>query len=203
MTLRKLVLFALAIGVAWWLVCPAPPAAWTGRPAPEPPVQSTHDLPGAWTHGEYTVTPLASFAARAVVLSRRDYRGGHEGELCPTDYALGWGAMSDPAVLNAIKISQSMRWFFYKWRGKLPVPAEEVGRSASNMHLIPANDAVRRELAKVRRHDLLSFSGYLVEVRHPDGWRWTSSLSRTDSGRGACEVVWVVRAERATIPASR
>jgi len=33
--------------------------------------------------------------------------------------------------------------------------------------------------------------GYLISIRGEDGWHWRSSLSRTDSGDGACEVVWV------------
>jgi hypothetical protein len=55
---------------------------------------------------------------------------------------------------------------------------------------------VRRELDRVRRHDLIELSGYLVEVRHGDGWTWRSSLSRDDAGAGACEVVWVESVNR-------
>jgi hypothetical protein len=67
------------------------------------------------------------------------------------------------------------------------------------MHLIPASDEVRQALARVKRHELVTISGYLVAVQHPDGWRWRSSVSRTDSGGGACELIWVERAERAAI----
>ena len=30
-------------------------------------------------------------------------------------------------------------------------------------------------------------------MRAPDGWRWRSSLTREDTGAGACELVWVER----------
>jgi hypothetical protein len=30
-----------------------------------------------------------------------------------------------------------------------------------------------------------------VDVSAPDGWQWRSSRTRTDSGAGACEVIWV------------
>ena len=33
----------------------------------------------------------------------------------------------------------------------------------------------------------------LIEVRGADGWRWRSSLTREDTGAGACELVWVER----------
>jgi hypothetical protein len=35
------------------------------------------------------------------------------------------------------------------------------------------------------------FKGYLVKVEAPDCWRWVSSLTRTNIGAGACELVWV------------
>jgi hypothetical protein len=30
-----------------------------------------------------------------------------------------------------------------------------------------------------------------VRVEAADGWSWTSSLTRDDTGPGACEVMWV------------
>jgi hypothetical protein len=43
----------------------------------------------------------------------------------------------------------------------------------------------------VRAGSLVRFSGYLVKVEAPDGWAWVSSLTRDDTGAGACELVWV------------
>ena len=46
-------------------------------------------------------------------------------------------------------------------------------------------------LKNVSVGDVVSLSGFLVDVSRADGWRWTSSLSREDSGGGACELLWV------------
>ena len=32
---------------------------------------------------------------------------------------------------------------------------------------------------------------YLVDVDHGSGWHWRSSMSRNDTGDGACELVYV------------
>jgi len=48
----------------------------------------------------------------------------------------------------------------------------------------------------VRRHDLVSLEGYLVEIAGPEGYHWRSSLSRDDTGGGACEVMWVTSVTR-------
>ena len=45
--------------------------------------------------------------------------------------------------------------------------------------------------AHLRPGDIFKFDGYLVEADGQNGYKWVSSLTRSDSGAGACEVVWV------------
>jgi hypothetical protein len=59
------------------------------------------------------------------------------------------------------------------------------------MHMIPADENVGRALAAVRPGQMVRLQGWLVEARRGDGWTWRSSLTREDSGHGACEVVYV------------
>ena len=37
----------------------------------------------------------------------------------------------------------------------------------------------------------LTLRGYLVQAQAPDGWHWRSSLTREDTGGGACELIFV------------
>ena len=39
--------------------------------------------------------------------------------------------------------------------------------------------------------DVVSLDGMLVEADKANGWRWRSSLTRDDTGNGACELVYV------------
>jgi hypothetical protein len=140
----------------------------------------------------YRIQPLESFALEARVLGAEHYRLGREAELAPVDLALGWGPMSDSAVLEKIAISQGNR--FYYWRvDEFPIPRREIEVNSANMHMIPANDEVARALASVRTGSVVRLEGYLVEASAADGWRWRSSLTREDTGNGACELVWVER----------
>lgn len=59
------------------------------------------------------------------------------------------------------------------------------------MHLIAADAAVDATLDRIREGHIVSLSGYLVNVEGDDGWRWRSSLRRTDTGAGACELIYV------------
>ncbi len=183
----------LVCGVMAWLLWPAGPAVshWSGMPAPDGPRQETGGLPTAWKVGGYEVIPLARYSVKAVVLSRETYRTGREADVSPLDLALGWGPMSDEKVIKALNITQSGRWYHYRWPDVPPLAPELIVANSANTHIIPANGTVRTTLDKVRPHALASFAGYLVEVRHPDGWKWRSSLSRNDSGGNACELMWV------------
>ncbi|CUA83239.1 MULTISPECIES: hypothetical protein [Gulbenkiania] len=163
------------------------------------PLQTPADGVAPVVVNGYTLTPLARFDISARVLSRREYKQDREAELSQLDLALGWGAMSDSAVLRKLEITQSDRFFF--WRASaLPIPRDEVVRSASNMHLIPADPTVRRTLLSAGKGDGVHLTGYLVEARGQKNYVWRSSLSREDSGRGACELVYVTAAEVLPLP---
>jgi len=155
------------------------------------PQQKNIGSPQSFEYKGYTVKPLATFAIEARILSKERYWMGREAELSPVDLALGWGSMSDETVLDQLDISQGGR--FYYWRANsLPIPAGEISSHSANMHLIPADENVASVLkGRTREGDIVRFSGYLVSVVHPDGWRWKSSLTRNDTGAGACELVYV------------
>lgn len=140
---------------------------------------------------DFTLRPLADFTVEARVLSRHDYHFGTESELSPTDLALGWRGMSDSAVLAKLDISQSGRFFHYRWRDAPPLPPRDIIRSSANMHMIPADAGVARQIKAVRVGDIVTLRGQLVAVTRPDGWHWTSSLTRDDTGAGACELIYV------------
>src|SRR4051794_6284733 len=62
-------------------------------------------------HGEFHLKPLARFSIDARVLHRKTYGYDRLARLAPIDLAVGWGPMSDQAVLEQIKITQSMRFY--------------------------------------------------------------------------------------------
>jgi hypothetical protein len=140
----------------------------------------------------YRITPLAFFEIEARVLSRERYRFGRAAELSPIDLALGWGPMSAQEVIEQLQISQSNR--YYRWRtDRLPLPAPLISSHSANMHISPAADPIEDELMKLRKGHIVRMGGYLIQANAPDGWHWRSSLSRADTGDGACEIVLVNR----------
>lgn len=148
----------------------------------------------SWQKGKHTFTARADFSMSARVLSTERYWFDGASAVSPIDFAVGWGRMSDQAVIDQLGFGQGQRWYRYWPKGKQwPIPIQEITSSSANMHMIPADEEVLKVLRSVRPGDLISLAGYLVQVTSDGGWRWDTSLTRTDAGNGACEIVWVKR----------
>jgi hypothetical protein len=154
------------------------------------PRQLSLSRPLAWQKDRYLIKALAQFSLQARVLSKEAYWFDREADLSPMDLALGWGPMSDQSILDQLNISQGGRRYFW-WGRPLPLSAEEIYAHSSNMHILPANEEVENLLDQICSGDIVTLRGYLVAAQADDGWHWRSSLSRTDRGDGACEVIWV------------
>jgi hypothetical protein len=190
------------VGASLWACNYEAPARWKGLPAGKAPIQTSQALPPVFTHQEYSIQPLAGYSVTAVVLSRDRYRFDAAAKLCPMDLALGWGPMSAASVINQLKISQGGRFYEYSWKDEPPLDPALIVSNSANTHCIPADDAVRSKLLAVKRHDIVTLRGYLVEVRGANGFHWRSSLTRDDSRGGACELLWVTEVERKRPPSS-
>ncbi len=141
----------------------------------------------ALRRGDFTLRPRAEFSATVRILRREDYARDWIAPLAPTDFAVGWGAMSDSAVLEHIDISQANRFYF--WRTRIwPVSRQVIERHSANWHVIAASDAVRTTLHQLRAGSVVELEGQLVDVEGRDAGIVTS-LSRNDTGPGACEIL--------------
>ena len=187
-------LACIAVLVAAWFVYSRINAPITYPPGvllAGEPEQRVPPYDVSFNYKKFQLKPLAGFVLDARVLHRKTYRYDPGAALVPVDLAVGWGPMSDQAVLDHLKISQSARFYFYEYQGQPPIPKEEIISHSTNMHLIPATDEIAARCKSLRPGDLIHLSGLLVQATGPGIGTWTSSLTRTDSGNGACELVWV------------
>ena len=163
--------------------------------APNGPHQETYATPGTPFHIKdgVTLTPRADFTVTARVLGTEHYRYDAPAKIIPVDLGLGWGRMSDSAVLARIDFSQSDRflWWHTKNHQPLPIAASELITSATNIHPIAATEDIARSIDALRPGQIVRLSGRLVDLEKPDGYQLPTSLSRNDSGAGACEVLYV------------
>jgi hypothetical protein len=157
------------------------------------PVQLEIGYAPAITRGDFSLKPRADFRATVRVLRREDYAMGTLAKLVPTDLAVGWGRMSDSAVLEDIEISQANRFYFWRTEN-WPLPREEIETHSANWHVIPENSAVSAVLRKLRAGSVVELRGRLVDVEGQGGGMRTS-MSRDDTGAGACEIILTTSAK--------
>lgn len=183
-------LFLLSGAVTFWFWYDPFVSVGPGITAPNEPVQENLNENGMMMVDDYFLTPLATFQIEARVLSTQRYRSGRESDLSPLDLTLGWGPMSDETNLEKIDIRQSARFYFWK-TDRFPIPRRDIEINSANMHMIPSSKSVESRLKQIKPGETVTITGKLVNVEAADGWRWKTSLTRNDTGNGACEIVYV------------
>ena len=159
---------------------------------PEEPEQANIERATAWPYKGAKVTPLAEFRMRGRVLLTNHYYMGKEATVSPVDLTLGWRLMSNQEVLDQLRLEKLPRAYSWSWRNnKFPARVADIVEHSANMHMVPATDEIAKRLESIVQANVVSLRGYLVQINFSDGGVWRSSLTRKDSGNGACELVWV------------
>lgn len=135
---------------------------------------------------DQSISVLKPFKGDFRILGSKLYTHDEQAKFSPIDYAVSWGLFAEPEIARQISVNQYDRYLNWKI-DRLPVPAEQAMQMVSNMHIIPANPEIAKKIKYVKRGDLVRLKGELVEVKDKD-LVWTSSLTPTDTGEGACEV---------------
>lgn len=168
------------------------PIDWpAGELVANDPTQASVEGAVAIQRQSFELLPRARFSAQVRVLSHERYRAGDFAEISPLDLAVGWGPMSDSAVIEELEISQSNRFYYWHYDDEPPIPEGDIVTHSSNWHLVPAGDAVWSELRGVRVGDIMTLEGLLIDIRNANGQVMRTSLQRDDTGAGACEVILV------------
>ena len=156
---------------------------------------------GSW---EVNVTYKYAYDIEALVVHAKDYSGFRLGDrLAPKDAALAWGKVAEYNEKIDFHWEQSGRW--YGWQYDSVAALEPVGgiegvsQHSANCHLIPKDSSVRRKISRIKMGDHIHIKGYLVDINasKPNGatfW-WHSSVTRDDTGDGACELIYVTDIE--------
>ncbi len=135
---------------------------------------------------QQSIRALQSFKGDFRILGSKTYSSDEQAKFSPIDYAVSWGLFAEPEIARHISVNQYDR--FLNWKiDRLPVPAEQAMQMVSNMHIIPANPEIAKQIKHVKRGDLVRLKGELVEIKDKN-LVWTSSLTPSDTGDGACEL---------------
>ena len=143
---------------------------------------------------KYQVTKLFTYEVSGQVLMTKSYSIAYTSDFYYVDLALAWGDRIED-ILRDYQFFQGGRWLF--WRTDKPISQAErayITEHISNNHLMPAegNANIDKAIRWIRTDDYVTIKGYLVSIRGlNDSFSLVSSTTRTDSGNGACEIIWV------------
>lgn len=155
------------------------------------PLQNRFDAPKPLVVRGYSGQAHAGFSGQVQILSMHPYADDWKGLLSPVDLAVGWGPLSHREAIDELRITQSNR--FYHWT--IPTrqidnwSAQDVVLNSANIHMVPGNSTIANRLLTLRPGDKVYIEGYLVDVIRPDNMIWETSLTRHDTGPGACEIL--------------
>ena len=140
------------------------------------------------------LTPRYNYSISAKVILRKNYYYDYPfSNISPMDLGLGWDVMTDDSILNRLDIRNSNRFLvWHSWADDLPY--QEMANCTSNVHIIPATENLSKALKKIYNRDTIYLEGYLVDVYMMDGtdiFEMETSVIRSDSGWGACEILYV------------
>lgn len=149
---------------------------------------------------EYRVKPKYRYALDGLVVSFRHHDGNSrmhsrsQDHLNMLDVCVVWGSNADPELLNRLSF----------WNGIFTCNVKTRDREAwarfdmydlSNNHLISDSPRIRDEVRNIRIGDQIRVEGWLASYGTRTGDERGTSTTRTDTGNGACETIYVERFE--------
>lgn len=191
----------LAVAVGFWRKDAVPPAAGLQEALLEHPKQKVVRKPVFDTDfdgGHYTVRPRYTYELHGLVVSMHDtttwwnyIHKQFNDKVNVVDLCVVWGDNVSSGAYQSVSFWNTQFECNFRYRLDTPFDPSQV----SNNHVITDDAGVARRLRAVRIGDQVRIRGYLADyATYRDGkqlgWR-ISSETRTDTGPGACEVIYV------------
>jgi hypothetical protein len=145
----------------------------------------------------YYIEPKAEYEIEALLIGKEKYSSWDIAQIIPYDLALVWGDFAKKENLDAVDYGQRLRHVNYSYSyDEVSLSDEYMSSHISNNHVIPANDEVFQKIKRAKINRRIHLKGYLVRAYIPLGESGNlsmmdSSMIRTDSGDGACEIIYV------------
>lgn len=142
----------------------------------------------------YDVEPLAKYELWGLVVTKNNINSW--ADIMHTDASVDikdicviWGENVASSDYHNVSFSSGDFTCYAQWPGNIVFDFNKL----SNNHLLSDDAIVRNEIRQVKIGDQIHVKGMLVNYspRSNPNWRRLTSLVRTDTGNGACEVLFV------------
>lgn len=144
----------------------------------------------------YRIAPRYEYSLSGLIVSQHDSSSWLDishakwGDFLNTkDVCVIWGENLSDRLYTKLSFS-SGNWTCYVKSGDLSSWQAFRADQLSNNHILPANAEIADKLAALEVGDEILIKGKLVDYQIGDSPPRRSSTVRSDTGNGACEIVW-------------
>jgi len=152
-----------------------------------------------WDEVSYKVEPKYDYDLVGMIVSFRHHDNNSrmhrraDDHLNMLDVCVVWGNNTDGAELDKLDFWNGIFTCNVKTRNQQAWDSFDMNQ-LSNNHLISDDEYIRKQVRKIKIGDQIRIRGVLASYDSPGGSRGTST-TRTDTGNGACETIYVDRFE--------
>ena len=145
---------------------------------------------------EYLVEPEYRYELAGMVVSYRHHDGNSRmhfranDHLNMMDVCVVWGETATSRLLHKLKFWNGIFTCNVKTRDQAAWDAFRM-EQLSNNHLISDDEFIRDRVKDIRIGDQIRVIGYLASYSNEGGGKRGTSTTRTDTGDGACETIYV------------
>ncbi len=152
---------------------------------------------------KYLLTPKYDYQLEGVVVSAHnadsllDLRHHEEWRdfLNIRDLCVIWGENINSGIYKKMEFKSGDWTCWYSWPNA-SVRQQFRNDQLSNNHLLTDNRAIGESIMKARPGDHIRMEGMLVDYANPaNSFQRGTSISRTDTGQGACETIYIEKFE--------
>lgn len=145
---------------------------------------------------DYRIEPRYRYDLHGLVVSYAHHDGDYSLHRLWNDHI----NVADVCVVWSENVNASDLNRFRFWNGKFTCNFETGDTGAwerfrtdriSNNHLLTDDSLLRERIRQVRIGDQVRITGWLVNYSNADGFTRRTSTTRTDTGNGACETIYV------------
>jgi hypothetical protein len=148
------------------------------------------DFPNPIETDNFIITPKFEIQATVRVIAKNRYWFEDMSHISPVDLLLSWNRMSDEDLLTRMLVKINDRSYSVQMT-KPPYQRGNIHQHLMMAHTIPATEHIQSKLNSIRRGQLVSFSGYIVDIQNRIGTEWISPVRDELPANRTSQWLWI------------
>lgn len=137
----------------------------------------------------YIITPRYEIEGTVRVIAQKNYWFDEMRHISPTDLIIAWDRMSNDELLSKMLININERSYSVQM-AKPPFMRSNIHDYLIMAHSIPSSELIHEKLVSLRRGQLISFSGYIVDVENRTVDKWISPVRDGFPAQRSPQWIW-------------